>query len=214
MKIRIASILATAVAAVALPVVVPAQNPIADPASPEHLGPITAEPGAAEKGTSGAIVNSARKSNTDTISENIAGQTVNSSGIIQDGAAYIVHRLQSELTLPGGTKVKPDGQVIQQDGSKKELRPGQMMSLDGKVKSPAPFSASETNQPEQNNAPPAPAPGLSAPSTPSPSAGPFPSEFEDDLNIPPDAAQEKGAPPPTPESATPQGKEPSDDFPD
>lgn len=71
----------------------------------------------------------------------IGGQTFNSSGImIHDGAAYIVHRLQSEMALPNGSKVEPNGTVVSGDGKAETMQPDQMMTLDGKIKK-APFSA-------------------------------------------------------------------------
>jgi hypothetical protein len=73
----------------------------------------------------------------------IGGKQFVSSGImIHDGAAYIVHRLQGEMALPNGSKVEPNGTVVGGDGKAQEMKPDQMMTLDGKIKA-APFSAGE-----------------------------------------------------------------------
>lgn len=59
----------------------------------------------------------------------------NSSGVVfRDGAAYIVHKLQSELSLPDGTKVEPNGTITGFDGNSKLMPSGQMLSLDGVLK--------------------------------------------------------------------------------
>lgn len=67
-------------------------------------------------------------------------QASNPSGgiLVHDGAAYIVHRLQSEMSLPDGSKVQPNGTITGRDGATRSVGQNQMLTLDGQV-TEAPF---------------------------------------------------------------------------
>jgi len=60
--------------------------------------------------------------------------------LVHNGKAYIVSRLQNEMSLPDGRKVEPDGKVVAPDGSSKQMNSGEMLQLDGQI-APAPFEA-------------------------------------------------------------------------
>jgi len=89
-----------------------------------------------------------------------------SSGImVHDGAAYIVHRLQNEMSLPDGSKVQPNGTIRENNGSTRSIDPGKMLTLDGREME-APFgkeheasSSSPSKMPGSNSS------GMSNPSS-------------------------------------------------
>jgi hypothetical protein len=57
-----------------------------------------------------------------------------STGVmVEDGAAYVIHRLQSEMSLPNGFKIQPDGTVMKADGTMQSMDRGKILSLDGRV---------------------------------------------------------------------------------
>lgn len=95
-----------------------------------------------------------------------AGQSENFKGgiIVHDGAAYVIHRLQNEMALPDGSKVQPDGTVLEKDGSTRSIGSGQALSLDGRVVG-APFGT-EGKSPQSDST------GIySSPNTPGASTG-------------------------------------------
>ena len=81
-----------------------------------------------------------------------------SGGImVHDGAAYIVHRLQNEMSLPDGSKVQPNGTIRESDGSTRSIGTGKVLTLDGREME-APFKS-------EQDAPSSSAPGMSNPSS-------------------------------------------------
>ncbi len=66
-----------------------------------------------------------------------------SGGImVHDGAAYIVHRLQNEMSLPNGSKIQPNGTIHESDGSTRNISSGKILTLDGREME-APFHAEQ-----------------------------------------------------------------------
>lgn len=64
-----------------------------------------------------------------------------SSGImVQDGTAYVIHRLQNEMSLSDGSKIEPNGTIHKNDGSTQSIGSGQIMTMDGRIMS-APFNS-------------------------------------------------------------------------
>lgn len=66
-----------------------------------------------------------------------------SGGImVHDGAAYIVHRLQNEMSLPDGSKIQPNGTIRENDGSTRSIGTGKVLTLDGREME-APFKSEQ-----------------------------------------------------------------------
>ena len=68
-----------------------------------------------------------------------ANQTPQPAGgvVVIDGKAYILSRLQTEMSMPAGGSIRPDGTVQKPDGQTAQIPSGQMMTFDGKI-APAP----------------------------------------------------------------------------
>ena len=86
--------------------------------------------------------------------------------LVHEGKAYIIHRLQTEMSLPDGSKVQPNGTIESRDGSLRQMGEDQLLSLDGRVL-PSPFrgSASSSTAPGSTGTESAPVgiPGTSSP---------------------------------------------------
>ena len=59
--------------------------------------------------------------------------------VVRDGSAYIVSKLQYEMSMPDGRKIEPNGTVKEPDGSIQKVDPNQMLTFDGQV-AKAPFA--------------------------------------------------------------------------
>jgi hypothetical protein len=96
----------------------------------------------------------------DTLNDQQVGQILNNSGptgqtnfgprsesgskdasgiLFHNGSAYMMQKLGTDLSLPNGTRVQPNGTILEHDGSQKMMSSGQILSLDGQIKM-APFS--------------------------------------------------------------------------
>ena len=61
--------------------------------------------------------------------------------LVHEGKAYIIHQLQTEMSLPDGSKVQPNGTIESRDGSLRQMGEDQLLSLDGRML-PSPFKDS------------------------------------------------------------------------
>jgi hypothetical protein len=53
--------------------------------------------------------------------------------IVKGGSAYVIHKLQNEMSLPDGSKVQPNGMIKNSDGSTRSMGSGQILSIDGRM---------------------------------------------------------------------------------
>jgi hypothetical protein len=63
--------------------------------------------------------------------------------IVKDGSAYVIHKLQNEMSLPDGSKVQPNGMIKNSDGSTRSMGSGQILSIDGRMME-SPFGMEST----------------------------------------------------------------------
>lgn len=124
------------------------------PPSPPAEGTQNATPGSLESG--GTFAN-----------QNQPGPA--SGGVmVHEGKAYIIHRLQTEMSLPDGSKIQPNGTIEGKDGSLRQVGEHQMLTLDGRMLT-SPFTG--PSQPSgapgatQTESSPTSVPGTSSPGT-------------------------------------------------
>lgn len=212
MKPIILNRIAGAAVVLALPAVLMAQDLTPDP-SGQSSGSMPPAPGIESSTPSSALPGQQQQQGE-----------VSSGIIVEDGSAYVIHKLQNEMALPDGSKVSPDGTVTKSDGSVQHVEKGKILSLDGRIVD-APFM-DEQKQPAQPQATPekprmpstspetpsqsipeAPQSGVgvpetgspfsspSAPDQPDPSVSPDPSDSSlDTPQTPPDASSEQLTP--------------------
>lgn len=136
MKHTILNRMAGAAVALALPAVALAQDLGPDPSTgTQSSGSQT--PGSSTSDSSGT----GAYSSGGTFSSQASPQqgTFSSGIIVDDGSAYVIHKLQSEMALPDGSKVAPNGTITKSDGSTQNMEKGKVLSLDGRVMD-GPFS--------------------------------------------------------------------------
>lgn len=163
MKKRILTQLITVAAGMAMPLSVFAQNIGNDTSSGNLEGRSVTSGSSAQSLTGSGSYSSGGTFSGDAASPLDQSDSFKGGIIVHDGAAYVVHRLQNEMALPDGTKVQPNGTLVEKDGSTRSIGSGQALSLDGRVVG-APFGSEEK--------PPSGSPGIySSPNTPGASTG-------------------------------------------
>lgn len=130
MKKRILTQLVTAAAGLVLPLSLVAQD-YSDQSGSESPDTSATTSGSADP-SSGSHSSGGFSFGSSSISSQSQPGTFSSGIMVHDGAAYIVHRLQNEMSLPDGSKVQPNGTIRENNGSTRSIDPGKILTLDGR----------------------------------------------------------------------------------
>ncbi|MHA3770061.1 DUF6799 domain-containing protein [Verrucomicrobiota bacterium sgz303538] len=175
MKTRTMTQFVSAAAGVLLPVAVWAQD-LSNDVSSGSLDTSAVTSGNTQSSSGASTGSSGSYGSGGTFSGSSSQQSNNQSGsfssgiMVQDGTAYVIHRLQNEMSLSDGSKIEPNGTVHKSDGSTQSIGTGQILTMDGRVMS-APFKSGSAQSSTSNSSL-----GLgdsTSPSTPDLNSGPL-----------------------------------------
>jgi hypothetical protein len=143
MKTRILTQLVTAAAGIALPLSVFAQD-FGNQTNSGNIGTDAFPSGPAHEsaGGSGSYSSGGTFSGSNGQPEQSQSGTFRDGIMVKDGTAYIVHRLQNEMSLPDGSKVQPNGTIRESDGSMRNIESGKVLTMDGRMMD-SPFGSGE-----------------------------------------------------------------------